>query len=551
MANYIIKLIWSINSEKTAAATYQNFLRHSSQFPSHAPFAWLLKGGMGSELVTPLHQHLEKLGCVVQCNTSVTQLLLVDDKPCLTISTVANRENDTACQTIQYDHAVLAVPVEALAGIAFNGGADQIGKTLVESEPSLANLQKMGSVVIPVVDLYLKEKLPDFPKDNIGLAGSTFGLSVLDLSQLWDKVDFGGKTALVVAASDGDSIPSKDLQPQGHAMLRELQEYFPEIKPGKAWGDAAANIDWTKTNVRDNRRHRLFLNDVGSWEWRPPAYFPATLPRIAFAGDFCRNEVDMATIEGAVISGISAARAIQMADAALHGGKERGQPIQAKGHVVYSDAATRAMRQLMLPVAYGALGLAAVDEYIENLTDENRLHQGNHYPLLDYMAVVPLQFTIDWWKGAYWLARSLATRDPHLPPPRQSADEALFEKGRKQDGPTIQPSEITFQPGQPVDEEIGVGAALLMVAGECADYAISLLNDGKLGPAAKAAADIAAKAAADIAGRAAAGSSTSAAADMAAGAIDLAQTVLGTLLAGAAGAAKGAEAYKRRARIKN
>ncbi len=41
-----------------------------------------------------------------------------------------------------------------------------------------------------------------------------------------------------------------------------------------------------------------------------PSY--SELPSVFFAGDFCRNEVKMATVEAAVLSGLHSARAVQM-----------------------------------------------------------------------------------------------------------------------------------------------------------------------------------------------------------------------------------------------
>jgi hypothetical protein len=324
----------------------------------------------------------------------------------------------------------------------------------------------------------------------IGLAGSRFGLSVLDISQLWDNVDFGGKSTLIVAASEAASIPTENPEHMGWMMIKEMSEFYKgQIQPGKYWGDPEANIDWSRSNVRPNLRHTLFLNDVGSWAWRPAASYPKTLPRVAFAGDLCLNGVDMATMEGAVITGIAAARAVQDFDAGLHGGKARGKLIEAVPHTVYSNTSLRAAKLWFLPLTYAALGVVAFQEWYRHKDDPDALNHGNHYPMLDYLALVPMQYTIDWWKGAFWFVRSLTGHDKEGISFGRDGDESPFIATVRRGRPSIHPDEQTDEAGQPRDNEIGLGAAVLMVMGECADYALSHMDSAahrkNTGPAGK------------------------------------------------------------------
>lgn len=471
MDNYVLSLIWSIPSEQTAAATYQNFMRHTWQFPDHAPFAWMLKGSLASRLIDPIEQHLRARGCDVRLNTPVKMLRIVNGKPLVVTG-------DPAIEAEQFDFAVCALNAGPLTKIAIEAPMGAPGLSLVECEPSLATLQQLKTTSIPVVDLYLTGKLKDFPDEVIGIAGSQYGLSALDISQLWDNVDFGGKTALIIAASVGTAIPSSNPDEMGWLMIKELSQFYPgQILPGAHWGDPAANIDWTRTHFRSNAQHSLFLNDVGSWAWRPATTYPATLERIAFAGDLCLNEVDMATVEGAVISGISAARAIQDADALFNSGTVRGKVIQALPHTVYSNTSLRAAKLWFLPATYAALGVVAVQEWLKDRENPGALDHGGRYPMLDYLALVPLQYTIDWWKGAYWLGRSLTGTDgPDVAFGADSGGMELFSARKAKPFRPVWPYEHSQNPGQPVDHEIGLGAAMLMMLGECADYAISQLG---------------------------------------------------------------------------
>ena len=77
-------------------------------------------------------------------------------------------------------------------------------------------------------------------------------------------------------------------------------------------GASRADIDWTRTRYDANNDARLFLNESGSDEWRPTTTHDA-IENVCFAGDFCVTDIDMATVEAAVTSGVQAAGAIVVA----------------------------------------------------------------------------------------------------------------------------------------------------------------------------------------------------------------------------------------------
>lgn len=81
MENYFLQLIWSIDSDRTAAVTYQDFLRHTLSFPNHAPFAHMLRGSLNDRLIAPIAALLERLGVTVHLGTEVTAARLVDGRP--------------------------------------------------------------------------------------------------------------------------------------------------------------------------------------------------------------------------------------------------------------------------------------------------------------------------------------------------------------------------------------------------------------------------------------------------------------------------------------
>lgn len=458
MVNYMLQVIWSIQSERTAAVTYQDFVRHTLTFPNDAPFAHMLKGSLNDKIIEPIRQLLIGTGAAIHCDTEVTSVRMVDGQPTLKWRKAGS---SAAGKSGQFDQVILATPGKILNQLVAGEGGNMAGDRLIDLEPSLAQLRRLKGVAIPVIDLYLNRQLPDFPPENIGLAGAQYGLSVLDIAKLWPADQFDGNTALVLAASDGQALPGSTIPEWGRALLEELVKYYPDINIGARWGDPDSDIDWDKTFARDNADHALFLNEVGSWDYRPQTSYD-TLPGIFFAGDLCRSNVDMATIEGAVESGVRAAQAVQSFEAAHRpqtgqssktanrSGKLLGQPIEPVKHTTYSDASLRGAKLALMPFAYAAKFCVQSKRAKENGGDSGIGKLGNALQS-EQVALLPMIYVLDWWTTAYWFWRS------------------VLEPGNDGDS--------TAASNHDDDNFIGLGTAILMVLGEFASYATDKCAD--------------------------------------------------------------------------
>ncbi|PZN94906.1 MAG: hypothetical protein DCF31_08085 [Alphaproteobacteria bacterium] len=394
--NYILTLVWSMNSDVTAAKTYQDFLRHFSSFPNEQPLAWLLRGSLRQKIVQPLADKLRDLGVTVHTETMVTALDIIDGRPRLTVEA---RNGVAAPQP--FDNAIIATPAGAMIRLAMGAPGEDPATKIVAVEPRIAQLQHFRDAAIPVVDIYFKKKLAGVPQGQIGLKGSPMMLSVIDISQLWETSSMlRERTALVLAASDAFAIPAVGPEARGFAMIEQLHRWLPIFNPGKHWGDPDSDIEWAMSHFRANDTNRLFIDDVTSWAFRPTAGDPAALPNIFLAGDYCQSSADMATIEAAVQTGLLAAQALQAADARSHG-KMRGEPITLAVEQLDGGAKLLAAKLALLPAAYGASAWAALSESLANPGGERPGTE--NYPLL-----LPLSYTLDWWKTAYSLALQLA-----------------------------------------------------------------------------------------------------------------------------------------------
>jgi predicted NAD/FAD-dependent oxidoreductase len=405
LQNFILMVIWSIQSEVTAASSYQDFVKHTIAFPHATPFAWMLKGSLYEKIIQPLEQRLWELGCDIRTSTPVRRVELIEGRPKLTVDAPVTKARGTRARQDRSggdaDYVVLATPAPNLAELVLN--APQ-GARIVDALPHLSELRRLRGEAIPVIDVWFKRRLADIPKEQVALTGSDSVLTMLDISQLWTGMP-ADRTVLVLAASNGYALASAEAEERGFLMIRTLHDYLPVFTPGERWGDPDSDIDWAKTRFRANDGNKLFVNAVGSWEIRPKAAYADALPRVFFAGDFCQTDVDMATIEAAVQSGLLAAQALQAEDARREG-KLRGEPITVARHEVYSDATFLAAKLLCMPFAYAATAWSGL------LSTAAGRRQGplppKKYSPATYSLLLPLAFTMDWWKTLYWLARRLA-----------------------------------------------------------------------------------------------------------------------------------------------
>ena len=352
----VVMLIWSIHASATSAVSYQNFYQHA--FGNVTPLLWLLKGSLQEKLIAPLEAKLRALGCEIQTQTSLHSVTLVGAgverielvKASYDYATHKVSRGDKPRKVKDFDYLVLAVPPDALGRLADTGRHD-----LTDKLPRLAHAGKrLPSEPIAVMDIYFKKKLLGVPPENVAATDSDCYFSFIDISQLWQDKHMHGRTALTLAASDYWALPSDDDRINAHHMIKELHQYLPEFRPGTHWGDEDCDIDWPMTSYQSNKDDVIFVNQVGSWDYRPEPHDPS-IPNLFFAGDFCRNHVDMATAEAAVTSGLNAAAALQQA-------QPLGDKIEVLRPPMFSAWQLGALKLMMMPSAYATKAwLAASD----------------------------------------------------------------------------------------------------------------------------------------------------------------------------------------------
>jgi uncharacterized protein with NAD-binding domain and iron-sulfur cluster len=394
LIDLILMEIWSIPSDDTSAAAYKDFVKPGLRFSSGMPFAWLLRGSLQEMLIEPWHKKLIAAGCKIETGVKVAGVK------------VGNNDNDHKVEltlkdehgpTVQHTNVVLAVPATELARIVRTG---RWPTRIIDSVPELLELQRLRMAQILVVTVYFKARLRNIPRETVGLVRSRGYLTFLDLSQLWTGPSkIKEQTVLVLAASDANAYPSKDGKEWAHMMIEELARYLPAVKPGAEWNAADSNIDYDRSWYQDNASHLLFLNDVDSDSVQPKAYYEDDLRNVFFAGDFCANDVKMATVEAAVVSGLEAAGAVQMQT-------ERRSDITVALRSTPTDAQLVAMKLALLPVAYGAAAWSTVNGAASHLA-KGRIAEGTIAPLIG-LSLIPLGYLTEWVGAIEALGRNSA-----------------------------------------------------------------------------------------------------------------------------------------------
>lgn len=191
-------------------------------------------------------------------------------------------------------YVILAVPPRALAEIA---------STFRERVPSLSAVRKLQSAVTAVLDLRFLTKLKGVPAEHSILRDSRYGLTFVDNSRIWQEpgeVAPDAPTCLSVAVTDYYKVDGMDKGEAIAEILADLRRFI-------AFDDA--DIDFSRSYLQMNQYEPLFLNEVGSEPWRPGAR--TEIPNLFLAGDYCANEIEVVCVEGAVVTGLLAVRALQ------------------------------------------------------------------------------------------------------------------------------------------------------------------------------------------------------------------------------------------------
>ncbi|MEM7251707.1 MAG: FAD-dependent oxidoreductase [Pseudomonadota bacterium] len=330
LQNEVLAKAFASAVNRSSAETYRNFVAYGFRKPT--PMTRVLKGDSHNYFIKPLIEAINSFNdrrgrplARFFPNRTVTRLHLGNGRvDCIDV-VETQKELDGQFQ-LEIDWASVedwpgkrSVGVnELVMAISPESWVHLLDNEIIETEPQLARLGRLRWLSMMSLDLYLKDKLESMPKDFVILEGSEFELTFIDNSQAWPDVPHTLLNVVLSSANGTDLVDEFEGVPGERVIQRVLEELNHYLKP--AYGIEIGNddVDWERTWLNRNQLSPLFLNEVGTWQFRPDTM--GRLPNLFLAGAFCRTQADVLTLEGAVISGLLAAEALRQKH-------DRGAPV--------------------------------------------------------------------------------------------------------------------------------------------------------------------------------------------------------------------------------
>jgi uncharacterized protein with NAD-binding domain and iron-sulfur cluster len=273
----------SVPANVVSAMTMRNVVGYFCKYSE--PLFRILNTNLQQGWIEPIRDELVRLGCTIEFNQTLVDLD-VDNGSVQTLHFANTQTGATSAR--KCDRVLLAIPVDRLDPI--------LGDKMYQAAPDLARVRYLETRPMAALDIYFRSHIPKLPKEHIALVDSSFGTSFVDVSRIW-----GGYEGTVINLIASDTVPlsglSDDLAIK--ALIDDLRRSIP-----------FEDEDIERFVYASHKRQPLFLNDAGAWPNRPTAR--TQVQNLYVAGDYCRSEIDLMCMEGAVTTGLHAAEAIRV-----------------------------------------------------------------------------------------------------------------------------------------------------------------------------------------------------------------------------------------------
>jgi len=349
------------------ARTYRHFEGMSVHQPS--PMMWLLKGNSQQFLFGPFEEHLRKavrksqqggldaalriclLSRIKRLHLQNNRVIGLDVEeleasPTIDLGTHAHVRG-RHYEAVEGD-VIVAIPPKALSKL--------VDADVYSAAPRLKDIRRLHSLPMASFDIYFKKKLADIPQGVVILLDSRHELSFVDTSQLWPRNPQNDVTSLNVVLSDfgifSDWHQDREIETIKRYVFEDLKNYI-------RFSDD--DVDHERCHFQTNTAEELFLNEVGSWEFRPET--TCEIDNLFIAGDYCRTPIDVVTVESAVTSGLMAAEIVRRRANA-------GEAVNILQAAAYPREIMTALKYMGLPFAYAAKAGADLYEAFQSRYSE-------------------------------------------------------------------------------------------------------------------------------------------------------------------------------------
>ena len=266
-------------SAMTAKRIASYWLRQAS------PFLSILPGDLQTVFIDPQVRELEKLGVQIRYDSEVCDVMMQDGA----VAAVTLRDGTR----LSADIYALCTPFEVTRTWLHDG--------LYAADPELGRLHLLEAQPMAALHLRLQREIPDLPREHVFFHGSHYALSFIDITAHWKGLNgehgAHGGSQLSFISSNYSPLSLVSAEGAKDLLLKEIGEYLP-ITPA----------DVESWELNPNTAVPLFINTIGAWPNRPR---PKTqIKNLYLAGDYVKNAIDLACMEGAVSAALEAAAQI-------------------------------------------------------------------------------------------------------------------------------------------------------------------------------------------------------------------------------------------------
>jgi len=290
-----------------------------------SPFLSVLPGDLQTVFIDPQVRELEELGVEIRYDSDVSGVVMHDGG----VAAIALLDGSE----VSGDVYALCTPFEVTR--------IWLHDSVYEADPELGNMHFLEAQPMAALHLRLRRELPDLPREHIFFHGSHYALSLIDVSRLWNGLE--GQPQLSFISSNYGPLNEVSEEGAKDLLLEEICEYLP-ITPA----------DVESWELNSNTGVPLFINTIGAWPNRPRP--KSRVKNLYLAGDFVKNAIDLACMEGAVSAALEAAGQI-LGD---HGGTD-SLPV-AQVPPVWPRVLMVSARILLIPVVAVARVIAWLEE---------------------------------------------------------------------------------------------------------------------------------------------------------------------------------------------
>jgi zeta-carotene desaturase len=241
-----------------------------------SPFLSVLPGDLQAVFIDPQVRELENLGVEIRYDSAVRGVVAREDR----VVAVALQDGSE----MYADVYALCTPFEVTR--------TWLDDKLYEADPELGNMHFLEAQPMAALHLRLRRELPDLPREHVFFHGSHYALSFIDLSRLWTELR--GRPYLSFISSNYGPLNGVSEEGAKDLLLKEIGEYLP-ITPA----------DVESWELNSNVSVPLFINTIGAWPNRPRP--KSNVANLYLAGDFVKNAIDLACMEGAVSAALETA----------------------------------------------------------------------------------------------------------------------------------------------------------------------------------------------------------------------------------------------------